>query len=47
VQRFELRFLDRLEPLAARHAKAPMRLVIDPLDAYHQGSIYLGNGGKS
>ena len=46
-QRLECGLLDRLEAFAARDTKATMPLVIDPLDAYHQRSIDLGDGGKS
>src|SRR5271166_3716951 len=46
-QSLERGSLHCLEAFAARDAKATMPLVIDPLDAYRERSIDLGDGGKS
>ena len=46
-QGLERGFLDLLEPLAARDAKAAVSLVVDALDAHHQRAIDLGDRGKS
>ena len=46
-QRLECGLLDRLEAFATRDTKATMPLIIDPLDAHHERSIDLGDGGES
>src|SRR5450631_4326748 len=40
-------FLDLLEALAAGDTKASVSLVVDALDAHHQGSVDLRDRGKS
>ena len=46
-QRLERGFLDRLEALAARDAKAAVASIVDALDAHHQRPIDLGDRGKA
>ena len=46
-QRLECGFLDRLEALAARDAKAAVALIVDALDADHERAIDLLDGGES